>query len=75
MRIREIKTGSGKRAIQVVSKRYGRLTVHKHIGTFASLEQKTKLYEQAQNYIQNISGQTNIFSLLNTINFSDIKIT
>ena len=75
MRIREIKTGSGKRAIQVVSKRDGRLTVHKHIGTFASLEQKTKLYEQAQNYIQNISGQTNIFSLLNTINFSDIKIT
>lgn len=75
MRIREVKTGSGKRAVQVVSKREGKLTVHKHIGTFESAAQKTALNEQAKSYIQSSSGQTSIFDLLNTISPTDIKIT
>jgi len=75
VRIREVKTASGKRAVQIVSKRDGKLTVHKHIGSFDSPEQRAELYRQAKSYIQNSSGQTDIFELLNTIRPSDIKIT
>jgi hypothetical protein len=32
MRIRAVSTASGKHALQVVSKRYGVVKVHKHIG-------------------------------------------
>lgn len=75
MRIREVNTASGKRAVQIVSKRDGRLTVHKHIGSFECPEQRAELYRQAKIYIQKSSGQTDIFELLNTIKPSDIKIT
>ena len=47
MRIRVVKTASDKQAIQVVSKRHDKLTVHKHIGSYANQFEKQKLYLKA----------------------------
>lgn len=75
MRIREVKTASGKQAVQVVSKRYGKLTVHKHIGSYVGQVQKDKLYYQAKNFIKDYLGLISFEDYSNTIDFTDIKIT
>ena len=75
MRIREVGTGSGKRALQVVSKQDGKLTVHRHIGSFENSEERSKLYEEGASYIREKSGQKNLFDLLNSIRPGEIKIT
>lgn len=45
-------TASGKKAVQVVSKTKGILTVHKHIGSFATEEEKKTLCLRAWEYIE-----------------------
>ena len=75
MRIRVVGTGSGKKAIQVVSKRQGKLTVHRHIGTFETDEQKRALQTQAKEYIKKETGQSSLFDLLNSTRTSEIEIT
>lgn len=75
MRTRIVPTGSGKKAVQVVSKRYGRLTVHKHIGTFGSQEEKLQLLGKAQSFIAETTGQVSLLDVLSTFRPSEIKIT
>lgn len=75
MRIRVVPTASGKKAIQVVSKHYGRLTVHKHIGTFSNPEEKLKLLKRAQDFIAETSGQISMLDVLSDFRPSEIKIT
>lgn len=76
MRIRTIKTSSGKYAIQVVSKRHGKLTIHKHIGSFKTETEKELLLFQANSYIQDHDNiQQNIFDRESFIHPEDIKIT
>ena len=75
MRTRIVPTASGKKAIQVVSKHHGRLTVHKHIGTFSNIEEKMQLLKKAQNFITEITGQTSLLDVLSTFRPSEIKIT
>lgn len=75
MRIRTVKTVSGKRAIQVVSKRCGVLTVHKHIGTYSSKVEKDRLYHQAQVFIKTITGQICLDDYLNATKLEDIEIS
>lgn len=75
MRTRIVPTASGKKAIQVVSKRYGRLTVHKHIGTFSNPEEKLQLLRKAQDFIAETTGQTSLLDVLSTFRPSEIKIT
>lgn len=75
MRTRIVPTASGKKAIQVVSKRYGRLTVHKHIGTFGSPEEKLQLLRKAQSFITETTGQISLLDVLSTFRPSEIKIT
>lgn len=75
MRIRKVKTASGKYALQVVSKNHGRLTVHKHIGSYANNVEKENLYRRAYDYIQKTTGQVSLFDHLNKVNLSDIAIT
>lgn len=75
MRIRTVPTASGKKAIQVVSKRHGKVTVHKHIGSFISLEEKADLLKKAEKFITVASGQTNLFSLISSVRPSEIIIT
>jgi hypothetical protein len=52
MRIRTVKTKSGSFAIQVVSKKYGKLTVHKHIGSCKTEREKTQLIFAANLFIR-----------------------
>lgn len=75
MRIRTVKTASGKQAIQVVSKRYGVLTVHKHIGTYADKAEKAKLYHKAQAFIKTITGQVSLDDHLSSPKLEDIEIS
>lgn len=74
MRIRVIKTASGKQAIQVVSKLYGVLTVHKHIGTYADKAEKARLYHKAQAFIKTATGQVSLDDHLSSPKLEDIEI-
>ncbi len=73
MRVRIVPTASGKNAVQVVSKRYGKLTVHKHIGSFATDEEKTLLLSQADTFIH--QGQTSLFEVLATFRPADVAVS
>lgn len=77
MRIRTVKTSSGKYAVQVVSKHKGRLTVHKHIGSFQSESEKKELFGKAQAFINSHEAvQTSLFEKQPLFSYlSDIKIT
>lgn len=75
MRTRTIATASGKHAVQVVSKRYGALVVHRHIGTYANLAEKSALYEKAKTFIQKSTGQQNLLDFFSSFKISDIAIT
>lgn len=75
MRTRIVPTASGKKAIQVVSKLYGKLTVHKHIGTFSTPEQKDHLLKEAEKFILHTTGQTNFFDLVSSVRPFEIIIT
>lgn len=61
MRIRYVPTASGKTAVQVVSKTRGVLTVHKHIGSFATAEEKQTLQLKARQYIEDQTRQAPLF--------------
>lgn len=74
MRVRIVKTASGKQAVQVVSKRYGVLTVHKHIGTYADRAEKTRLYHKAQVFIKTATGQVSFDDHLSATKLEDIEI-
>lgn len=75
MRIRVVPTASGKKAIQVVSKKYGRLTVHKHIGTYDTAEEKGQLLQKAQDFITKTTGQVSLLDVLSTFRPSEVEIT
>ena len=75
MRLRTVKTASGKYAIQVVSKHLGILTVHKHIGSYENAQEKTVLSKKAYDFIQQSTGQISFLDHLTTTSLSDIIIT
>lgn len=76
MRIRIITTGSGKNAIQVVTKVGQNLVIHKHFGTYVTDPEKKRLVEQADHYIGSHTKQGNLFSdPPATWLLSDIQIT
>lgn len=75
MRIRKVKTASGKYAFQVVSKHSGKVTVHKHIGSYGNDIEKENLKHKAWDYIQKTTGQLSILDQLSKVNLSDIAIT
>lgn len=62
MRIRIITTGSAKHAVQVVTKVGRDLVMHKHFGTYVTDPEKKRLIEQAEEYIQTHTNQTNLFT-------------
>lgn len=75
MRIRRVKTASGKHALQVVSKRLGKLTVHKHIGSYQTEFEKEILQKKANEYIQQSIGQLSLIDQIHYVSLSDIAIT
>lgn len=76
LRTRIVPTGSGKQAVQVVSQVGKKLTVIKHIGSFATDKEKGVLQNKAQEYIQSLTGQQNALDYLSEQQFFDqIEIT
>jgi len=75
LRLRTVKTASGKYAIQVVSKHLGILTVHKHIGSYGNEQEKAVLSKKAYDFIQQSTGQISFSDHLTTTSLSDIIIT
>lgn len=75
MRIRIVPLKSGKHTVQVVSKRLGKLTVHKHLGTFVTNEEKQNLLEKAREYIKSQTGQEELFTLPEYLQFKNVIIT
>lgn len=64
LRTRIVPTASGKRAVQVVSQEGKKLTIYKHIGSFTDLNEKLVLMENAQTYIQKVTGQQDALQYL-----------
>jgi transposase len=76
MRIRYVKTASGKYAVQVVSKRRGKLVVHKHIGSYQTEREKTRLIFEANLFIRdNDNYQQNLWEHEDVLHPTDVKIT
>lgn len=75
MRVRIVPLKAGKKALQVVSKRLGKLTVHKHLGTFTTEEQKQILWEKAREYIKDQTGQEELFSPPQYLQLKNVVIT
>lgn len=75
MRIRTVKTASGKHALQVVSKYQGKLKVHKHIGTYENDTQKQILHDKAIKYIEEENHQISLIEHLTSIKLKDIIVT
>lgn len=75
MRIRIVPLPSGKQVIQVVSKRLGKLTVHKHLGTFVTEAEKQSLLGKARAYIKSEMGQEELFGLSEQLQLKNVVIT
>lgn len=75
MRTRIVPTLSGKKALQVVSKRDGKVTVHKHIGTFSTAQEKSSLVTKAENFIKEQTGQSDFLTLVTSHRPFDMAIT
>ncbi|MGH2611980.1 MAG: hypothetical protein ACRDFB_02895, partial [Rhabdochlamydiaceae bacterium] len=74
MRTRVVPTASRKHALQVVSKRNGKVTVHKHIGTFSTPQEKSILIIKAEKFIKEQTGQSDFFSLVTSHRPFDMAI-
>lgn len=75
MRIRVVSTFPGKHTVQVVSKRYGKLIIHKHLGTFASETKKQLLLQKANTFIKKQTGQDGLFDLPLGFKLTDLAIS
>jgi len=77
VRIRTVKTASGNFAVQVVSKRKGKLTVHKHIGSYKTDGEKSQLLFEANSFINTHDTFQEYLFRDKEVPFesSDIKIT
>ena len=76
VRIRTVKTKSGNFAIQVVSKHHGKLTVHKHIGSYKMEREKIRLFFEANLYIRDHDNiQQNLWEQEESLHPSGVKIT
>lgn len=76
MRIRTVKTKSGSFAVQVVSKHHGKLTVHKHIGSYQTEREKTRLIFEANLFIRDHDNiQQNLWEQEDSLRPTDVKIT
>lgn len=75
MRIRIVSTASGKHAIQVVSKRRDKLTIHQHIGSFVNEPEKKLLFQKALNFIKSKTGQNSLFDSFAGFKLTDVIVS
>lgn len=58
-----------------MSKRYGRLTVHRHIDTFSNPEENLQLLRVAQDFITETTGQMSMLDVLSIFRPSNIAVS
>ena len=75
MRVRIVPLISGKHTVQVVSKRLGKLTIHKHLGTFVTSAEKENLFKKAKEFIKSQTGQEELFSPPEHLQLKNVIIT
>src|SRR3989344_4301022 len=75
MRVRIVPTFKEKHTVQVVSKYLGRLTGHKHLGTFTTEVEKQNLIKKAKEYIKVQTGQEELFSIPQNLRLKNVVIT
>jgi transposase len=75
VRVRIVPTFSGKHTVQAVTKRLGKLTVHKHFGTFTTEEQKRNLLKEAKTYVKSQTGQQELFDPPDHLRLKNVIIT
>ncbi len=73
--VREIKTGSGKTAVQVVLRRYHQTEIIKHVGTGNNLEEISRLKILAHQFIREKEGLIPLFSDFGEENKNDLVLT
>ncbi len=71
-RVRKVKTGSGKTAVQVVSYIRRKTKIVKHIGSAQSVYKIYDLEDKARDFISKISDQTTLFDVPRYTSFSTI---
>ncbi len=64
LKFREVKTGSGKTAVQVYYLHDRKRVIVKHLGSAATLEDVDKLKKQARQFIEDYSSQASLFPAL-----------
>lgn len=72
--IRETKTGSGKTAVQVVSRRYHQTEIIKHVGTGNNLEEISRLKVLANQFIRKKEGLVSLFPDFDWENDNDLVL-
>jgi transposase len=74
LKFREVKTGSGKTAVQVYYIYNRKRVIVKHIGSAMTIEELDKLKDQAQQFIQDYSNQTSLFPSLKAGSYSYLEL-
>jgi hypothetical protein len=64
LKYREVRTGSGKTAIQVFYLYYRKRVIVKHLGSAMTDEELDNLIHQARQFIEDYSSQTSLFPSL-----------
>jgi hypothetical protein len=73
LKFREVKTSSGKTAVQVYYLQNRKRVIVKHIGSASTIEEVDTLKEQAQHFIADYSGQASLFPTLKSGAYSYLE--
>jgi transposase len=73
LKFREVKTGSGKTAVQVYYLYNRKRVIVKHLGSAMTNEELDNLKQQAQQFIDDNSSQTSLFPSLKTVSYSYLQ--
>jgi transposase len=73
LKFREVKTGSGKTAVQVYYLHNRKHVIVKHLGSANSSEELDDLKQQAQQFIEDYSNQTSLFPTLKSGAYSYLE--
>lgn len=73
LKIREVKTGSGKTAVQVYYLYNRKRIIVKHIGSAMTKEDLVHLKQQARQFIEDYSGQVSLFPIMKPGSYSYLE--
>lgn len=73
LKYREVKTGSGKTAVQVYYLHSRKHVIVKHLGSASTNEELANLKQQAQQFIEDFSSQSSLFPTLKPAAYSYLE--